>query len=200
MKKDEFLIKLCSQLGGMPMDEIEKSVSYYSEMIDDRIEAGEREEEAVASLGSVKEIATQILSQMSLTSLVATRLKPKRSLKAWEIILIILGSPIWFSLIIAAVSVIFSVYVTLWSLVVSLYAVMVSFLASGVGGIGLLFVYIVTSNLAQGFMFLGMGLVVLGLGILLIKPTVLATKGMWSLSGAILNFIKRCIIGGGKEK
>ena len=60
MKKQEFLTALWKQLSDMPNSDVERSLDYYSEMIDDRVEAGMSEEEAVAEIGSVEEAAKQI--------------------------------------------------------------------------------------------------------------------------------------------
>ena len=51
MTKQEFIIKLTLELHGLPKADIEERVGFYSEMIDDRIEAGLSEEEAVADIG-----------------------------------------------------------------------------------------------------------------------------------------------------
>ena len=40
MNKEQFLIELASALAGLPEEDIEKSLEFYSEMIDDRIENG----------------------------------------------------------------------------------------------------------------------------------------------------------------
>ena len=47
MNKVEFLEQLRRGLNGLPQEEIEERVTFYSEMIDDRIEEGFSEEEAV---------------------------------------------------------------------------------------------------------------------------------------------------------
>lgn len=62
MKKQEFLTALWKQLSDMPNDDVERSLDYYSEMIDDRVEAGMSEEDAVAEIGSVEEAAKQIMA------------------------------------------------------------------------------------------------------------------------------------------
>ena len=109
MNKNEFIDKLRSYLSPISEEEREKSISYYCEMIEDRIEGGEKEEDVIASLGSAREIANQILVDAPIKTLVKAKIKPKRALRPWEIVLIILGSPIWFSLLIALISVVFAV-------------------------------------------------------------------------------------------
>ena len=46
MNKQEFLNQLRSGLNGLPHEEIEERVMFYSEMIDDRVEEGLSEEDA----------------------------------------------------------------------------------------------------------------------------------------------------------
>lgn len=62
MTKSEFLDELCRRIKMLPPEEAERAVSFYSETIDDKIESGMTEEEAVASLGSMDDIALQVES------------------------------------------------------------------------------------------------------------------------------------------
>ena len=48
MRKEEFLSQLESGLYGLPQADIDERLSFYAEMIDDRMEEGLGEEEAVA--------------------------------------------------------------------------------------------------------------------------------------------------------
>ena len=81
MNKQEFLGALRRGLLGLPEEDIENSVEFYSEMIDDRIDEGMSEDEAVADIGSANEVIQQILSEASLTKLVKRKVKKNRSLK-----------------------------------------------------------------------------------------------------------------------
>ena len=117
MNKEQFLIELAAALAGLPEEDIEKSLEYYSEMIDDRTEDGISEEEAVAALGTIAEIRAQIIKDTPLPKIIKEKVKPKRSFRGWEIAMIIIGFPLWFPLLIAAAAVVFSVYVTLWSVI-----------------------------------------------------------------------------------
>ena len=51
MNKTEFVNQLSAGLMGLSQEDIKRSVDFYTEMIDDRIEDGMPEEEAVAALG-----------------------------------------------------------------------------------------------------------------------------------------------------
>ena len=130
MTKQEFENKLKKRLRGLPIRDVEDQMSFYSEMIDDRMEDGLSEEEAVADIGTVEKIATQIIKGIALTRTQNAEPEKNNSLKLWEILFIILGSPLWISLLIAAFAVIISIYAVLWSLIVSLWAVFVSLAAS----------------------------------------------------------------------
>ena len=48
MNKQEFLDELRKGLCGLPSEDIEERINFYSEMIDDRMEEGLTEEESVA--------------------------------------------------------------------------------------------------------------------------------------------------------
>lgn len=50
MTKDEHLSELRVGLAAFSKDEVDRAVSFYEEMVDDRVEAGVSEEEAVGSL------------------------------------------------------------------------------------------------------------------------------------------------------
>ena len=193
MNKDQFLIALITKLNGLPQEDIERSVGYYSEMIDDRIEEGVSEEEAVAVLGSIEDIATQILGETSLVSLLKKKFK-KRRLRTWEIVLLVVGSPIWLSLLVSVLACVVSVYVSLWCVVVSLYAANVSFAACAVGGVILSVVYIMAGNVGGGIFLLGSAFVLAGLAIFLFFGCRYTTKGMIFLTKKIFAMSKRVFV------
>ena len=178
MNKEQFLIELASALAGLPKADIEKSLEFYSEMIDDRIEEGRTEEEAVAEIGSIEEIRTQIIKDMPLPKLIKEKVKSKQSLSGLEITLLIVGFPIWFPLLAAAASVIFSVYVTLWSVIIAFFAVDIAFFAVALAGILASLPVFITGNAAAGLLLIGAGLLCAGFGILWLFLCIGTTKGI----------------------
>lgn len=195
MKKQEFIDALRKKLSGLPEREVEERLNFYGEMIDDRIEEGIEEADAIADFGSIDEIAEGIISDIPLAKIAKERIKPKRRLKAWEITLIALGSPIWLSLAIAAVAVVLSLYVVLWSVIVSIWAVFVAFAASalgvGVAGGALALVGFAPAGAAM----IGAALVCAGIAILSVFGCIAATKGILLLTRKIALGIKNCFIG-----
>ena len=63
MTRGEFLNSLYHRLGSLDREQAEQHLTYYAEMLMDRMEEGMSEEEAVASLEDVDTIAGRILQE-----------------------------------------------------------------------------------------------------------------------------------------
>lgn len=200
MNKSEFLLVLRDRLSGLPEEDIKRSVEYYSEMIDDRIDDGLSEEEAVEAIGSIDEIVSQILTGISLPKLVKAKVKPKHTLRGWEILLLILGFPLWMSLLAAAASVILAFYIVLWSIIIVLYSVAVSFAACAIAGILSSLAFIFVGGIPSGVLTFGVGLIFLGITILFFFIFKLIAKGIFIISKKILLGIKACFFRKGDSK
>ena len=178
MKKREFLEGLRDGLSGFPQGEVEERIAFYSEMIDDRMEEGCSEEEAVAEIGDLQEILAQLIGEISLTKLVKEKLKP-RKLSAWVILLVALGSPIWLSLGIAAVAVFFALLASAGSVVISLWAAFASLAACFLGGVAAGIVLICGGHMLTGVAMIGAGVACAGLSIFAFFGCKAASKGLW---------------------
>ena len=194
MDKQQFCAALRARLAGLPEADITSSIEYYCEMIDDRIEDGVPETVAVAAVGSVDEIAEQILMDTPMTKLVKARMKPKRALKAWEIVLIAVGSPVWLPILIAIAAVVLSVYITLWAIIVSLYAVVLSV---AVAAIACLIGGFVLQPLSLPGILLGIGaaFVCAGLALFMFLGCTALAKCIVKLGKLLWQAIKSCFIG-----
>ena len=195
MNKDQFLEELRKKLSGLPQEDIEERLAFYSEMIDDRMEEGITEEEAVASLGTVDSVVEQIMSEIPLTKLVKQKVAPKRKMKAWEIVLLVLGAPVWIPLIIAALAVMLSVYIVIWAVVISVYAVDLSAAAGALSGLAGIFVYLRAGNPAGMLFSFGGAIAFAGLAILLFFVCKWITKAVVKLTGRIFLGTKRSFVG-----
>lgn len=174
MDKKTFLAELSKGLAGLSYEEQDKWLDFYAETIEDRMEDGLSEEKAVAAIGSVEDVIAQILQQ----SQPEKKEKKKLNLEPWHLVLLIVGSPIWFSLLVAA-----------WAVIISFYAVAVSLMVSGVVLvlaplilIPLGYIGVGTFTLAPGILCMGAGLVCAGLGIFWFIGTHYMTKGIIWLS------------------
>lgn len=63
MSKEQFLRTLHSLLKDLPEDELERIIGYYREMIEDKVENGQTEQQAVAELGDIRVLAQKILAE-----------------------------------------------------------------------------------------------------------------------------------------
>ena len=193
MTKVKFLLALNEKLSGLPQDEIEERLGFYIEMIEDRIEDGMCEEEAVAAVGTVDEIAEHIVADIPLYKIAKEKIKPKRKLHTWEIVLIAAGFPVWLPLLIAAFAVFLSVYVVLWSVIVSLWAVFASFVGGFIGGVEASVVLLVSGNLF-GVAKIGASIMCAGLAIFSFIACLAATKGTVLMTKKIALGIKKLFI------
>ena len=106
-------------------------------MIDDRMEEGLSEEEAVAKIGSVSDILSQ-MNRPSVTRIGRTtsaKNKSENKNKGLITALVVMASPIWISLLAVWFSLVVSAVAVIWSLWISFIAVEVAFAASGLYGI-----------------------------------------------------------------
>lgn len=195
MNKQDFLAQLRQGLSGLPQDDAEERLSFYNEMIDDRVEEGLSEAEAVSAIGPVNAVVAQILADTPLTRLVREKVRPRRTLQWWEIVLLIVGSPLWLSLLIAAFAVLLAVYAVIWSLAVALWSVEVSFAAGTLGGVLSTAVLTLQGNGLTGLAMLSGSLLCAGLSIFLFFGCKAATGGLLRLTKKLPLWIKSLFIG-----
>lgn len=174
MNKFEFLTLLRERLSGLPCEDIEKTLDYYSEMIDDRVEEGLTEDEAVAALGNLDTIVTQAFADSAAFNANARKEEsakepPKRrELKPWMVVLIVLGAPVWVSLLVGAVSIAAGVVIAVGSAFISLYATAIAFIGASVGCIAGAFLF---ETGAEVMLAIGVAMMLVGGGVLLLFAT-----------------------------
>ncbi|MBQ8004748.1 MAG: DUF1700 domain-containing protein [Clostridia bacterium] len=194
MTKIKFILELRDRLSHLPQDDVEERLGFYSEMIEDRIEEGLSEEEAVSEVGSVEEIAAQIIAELPQYKNTKKKTNTKKRLSAWMIVLLVLGSPIWLSLLIAAFAVMISLYISLCSLIISLWAVFASVIGCTlyftVAGLG----FAILGNSLTGIAMLGAASICVGISILLFYSCKSASKGTVGLARKLVIFTKSCFM------
>ena len=189
MNKNEFLSCLRRSLSMLPKEEIDNRVNFFAEIIDDNIESGMSEAEAVSKIESVESIAAQIIAErsQSLTQDKNNTSDPQekrtKNLSAGMITLLILGSPIWISLIAALFAILISLPASVFSVVISFWAAFVSICAVAVCGIPLGVILFFTGSVSDGFLCIGCAVFSAGLSVFaflfckfLTKYTLIFTK------------------------
>lgn len=194
MRKQEFLHKLRAKLIGLPKQELEERLTFYSEIIDDRIEDGMTEEQAVLDIGSVDGISSQIIADIPLSKLAKERIRSQRRLKAWEIVLLALGSPIWLSLTIGSFAIVLSLYAVLWSVILSIWAVFASLVVCSFGGFVSGIFFVMCGNTLTGIAMIGASVFCAGVAIFAFFGCKAATRGIILLTKKIALGIKKCFV------
>ncbi len=200
MTKNEFLAEVERCLVGLGRADIDRSLEYYREMIDDRMEDGESESEAVAAMGSPEETARQIMMDMPLPKIVKAKALGNRRLRAWEIALIALGSPVWLPLLLAAFVVFCAVYVIIWATDVTFWAVCVTLAAVSLSGLSLFGVMLGAGNAPLALLCLAAALLFGGLTLFAFFGCRAFTVLIARLGVLIWKGIKALFVGKGDKK
>ena len=187
MNKQSYLEQIRRLLQRLPEEDRERSLAFYAESIDDRMEDGMSEEAAVSTMESPEKAAEAILMDMPIPKLVKARVKERR-MGAAEILLLALGFPLWFPLLLTVLILGLTLYLLVWALVLALGAAV---LALGLSAAALLVagVYsIIKAAISLGVLNFGAALVLTGLtvllGFVLVWAGKLAVKlGKWMVRG-----------------
>lgn len=198
MTKNEFLSALDARLTGLPEEDKQKSLSYYAEMIDDRVEDGMTEEEAVSALGNMDGIVKQILDETPISKLVKEKVRAKEAPSGALIVLLVLGAPLWLPLVITAFVLIFVFFILLWVAVIVEAALLLAFGLSALACVPLAVYYFASGRPLAAFCALGAFLALAGLACLLIPAVVYTAKGTAKLMKKIVLGVKKIFVG--KEK
>lgn len=213
MTKEQFIKKLNTELSFLSSEELENRLAFYCEMIDDRMEEGLSEDEAVAEIGNIEEIIAQLKKESFTCKIISDKddicpdetdevadsevtVPPKKKkLSAWAIVLISGGSPLWITLGAAAFVIIVAAYAVIWSVAGSLWSLPVSLAAACLGAIAVGVVTIVCGNALAGIALIGMAIACAGLSIFAGIGCFHLTRLAVFISKAIARFIKSLFIG-----
>lgn len=181
MTRKQFLEGLRQELRGLPRQEIEQTIHYYSEIISDRMEEGMTEEQAVAKMEPMHVIARRVAADFKGGA------APKARISGLMIALIILGFPLWFPLLITGAALMVVALTLVWVMVLTLWAVCLALFSGGMAAIIMLF----TGGFHTGLPVIaqiGLGMAAMGFSIFLFY----GAKGVIPLAtGATLSLVSR---------
>ncbi len=198
MTKKEFINELEKKMKGLPKEDIRDRLLFYNEMIDDYIEDGLTEEEAISKIGSSDEIVSKLIKETSLTKIVKEHVKPKRKLEAWEIILIVLTFPFWFPVLILLLTLILVGVVLLWSMVIVGWSVFGSLVGASISALFNTIELLSDGNFVNSVGSFGFTLFLAGATIFLFFGAVWVTSQTAELTKKVIQKIKLIIINRGK--
>ncbi len=200
MKKQEFLENIRKEIKGLSECEVKERIAFYCEMLDDRIEDGLTEEEAVLEIGPISKVVSDVFSDISFIKIAKDKIRKKGELGIGTITLLALGSPIWLSLVISALAVFFSLFVSLWAVIFSVgWATFLALAASAHAGIFLGIVYFFVGSVPTALYMLSIGLVASGLTIYWFYASRSLTRLTFFVTKRTVILIKKIIIGGRKN-
>jgi len=168
VNKIDFLLQLKDALNKahVPQSEVHDAAQFYAECVDERIEEGATEAEAVEGLGSIDSIVEGIVADLPQAFRGIGRLDSGN--KALKVILLLLTFPVWGSVLVFLALVAASLVVVLWSLLAAMAAFWIACIAAGLAGIASL-VHGVANGAGQaGALGFGIGIALSGLAVVLL--------------------------------
>lgn len=147
MNKQEFMTYLTQKLHRFDYKDVQDALSYYDEIIEDKMRDGMDEEQAVASLGDPKDIVAETASEMVAGN------KSKSPARGLFLLLATILSPVLLPLLIVVIT-LYIVIIVVWiSLIIAFGASALGVLVSG-------FVAVFTlSDIGTGIGVLGLSLI-----------------------------------------
>ncbi len=182
-KGNEFLEKLKKSLEHLPFAEVDRALSYYRESLEDKLEDGLTEKEAVESFGDIDTIVKNIEEEIPLTTVVKDKVlnKTKNNSNVNKVLLgivIVLTSPLWFAFLATGLFILFGFYALLWSIPVTIGTLYISLYPIAVLGVIFGFIRVFTIDIFTGIAYLGLGIFTAGLAVMFFKPILKGCK-LW---------------------
>ncbi len=172
MKKKDFIRELKFKIRKLDKKEVEDIISYYSELIDDRIEQGENEEDIILSLGSIDLIAKNIFEEKNISNedieIVESEIVDNKKAKynndttVLKILLLVLLFPLWISLGVFFLTILIIILSVFFAIAVSSIALIASGIFTLIGS----FIHF-AFNFGAGIIQLGVSFLIIALGLLL---------------------------------
>lgn len=180
MTKSIFIENLRVLLKSINEDERNKFISYYEEIFDDYMENGFTEEEVINKIGSPESIANSILEEQDSLNIKV----PSFNSKILNTVLLILGFPLWGSLLLTVALIILSIYIIIFCVPFTTGVMSVSFFGAGLFGV-IASLFLMFDSLALGIVQLGVCISLIGASILLGIITLYVSKKVMSITSKL---------------
>lgn len=185
MNRVSFIKDLAAELSYKTKpSEIHQLISYYDEMIEDLIEEGFTEEEAVARLGKPKDLVKALHAEEEIVVEIPRRFHP------FLYVILILGFPLWGSLLLAGILLMLSVLMVLWCAPFTTGLLGITGVLGGIASV-VLSPLLTADGLFLLFTQLGTGLFLFGFGLLCLLATYYMTRFFSRLSWTCITWPKQ---------
>ena len=180
MNKQEFLDLLKQKLEGLPTSEVKKAIDFYSEVVDDRIEEGMNEYEAVEDMEDIDDIVRKVTYDIPFPTIMKEKLKRRKSKGLMNTLLLFIGFPVWGPLMLAGVIVAGALLFALIAVIVSL---VVAIVGTVIGGILTLILapFKIVFGIGAMLFNMGTGLIIVGLAFIFFKPVREMFYSLWEV-------------------
>ncbi len=199
MTKRDFLDLLELRLKGkISKSELQSILEFYAQSVDERMEDGMSEQEAVQAIGSIDDIVSDILIDAPIASVLGKKIKTSRegtSNKTLWTVLAIAGFPVWLPVAIALAATIFVLYIAIWVLVISVYVVWGALIVALPAGVYVSAKFLMAGQIEPGIAFIFAGVAGLLAAIALFRPTMSLAKKTAVLTAKYVRKIKKVIKG-----
>ena len=168
MNKTDFMLQLNNALhkAHVPQNEARDAVQFYAECVDERVEDGATEAEAIEGLGSIDSIVESVVADLPKAARGIGRLDSGN--KALKVILLVLTFPVWGSILVSLALVAAALIAVLWSLLAAAAALWIACITAGLAGIAAL-VHGAANGAGQaGALGFGIGIALSGLAVVLL--------------------------------
>ena len=179
MYKQDFLKEIKYKLKDFNHDETNKLIEYYDELINDYMDEGLKEEEAVLKLGNVDKIINDIKADLVIER---SKNKNTNSLKNFIIILSICTSPVLIPLGI-------TFFVLFFVLIITLFVLFISFAGTSIA----LFLSSIYTTIVMVVSGTDVASILIAIGVQLIAGVILGVMsiGLYNFSKLLLNFLNK---------
>ncbi|MDF2472607.1 MAG: hypothetical protein K0R21_389 [Anaerocolumna sp.] len=171
MNKEVFLKELTFYLNKMKNADKDKFITFYDEMISDYIENGMSEEDAVNKIGAPKRIAEELLESHDSVKIDM----PSTGSRVLNMMLLILGFPLWGSILLAGILLLVSFYILFWCIPFTTGVSCIGFFSTSIISI-IGSPFIMSRSMSVGIMQLGTGIASIGISFLLGTATLKLSK------------------------
>ena len=183
MTEKEYLKELKRNLSALKRSDRNSLIEFYKEMIEDKIENDKTEREAIAELEPADAVAKRTLAEYGIDE---EKLNMRRKISGTTLALVIIGSPLWIPLAIAALAVVLAVAISILAGIISI--------ASACIGVTLSSPFFLVMGIITAFSDVGTGLIAIGYGLSAAALGILAVTGIYKLIAYIVKKIKEIII------
>ena len=199
MKKEEYLegLRTALRAAKLPSSAIAEGVEFYTEAIDDRMEEGASEEEAVARMGSLEDARAAVSAEVPPVPRRIARLSTGSH--ALDIALAVIACPVWIPFALACIGILASVYLALWLVVAAVWMLLTVAFLTGAVGVFAAFWGVASGAPAMGLLGLGIGLAASGIALLAVPLAAWATSALVKLAERFGRWVAGLFMRGRKE-